>query len=523
MSNAKTIAKNTGWFGLENAISAFLTIFTSIAIARTLGPTKMGYIVYVTWIASAVADLAGLGIPSTTRKYMAEYLGMGDRGTARYIYRHTFMLQACLATFATCGLLIWVLRDASPEYKIAATLIVISIWPSMVNATSSQANIAMENLSRNLPGSAVSIIVFALMIVATVTLHWGVTGVGASVLGMRLVDFLVRIFPTVREINRWDRAHSFSDVLRDRMLRFAWQSVALMVVGMIVWQRSEFILLKHLCKDIRQVAFYSVAFSMAERLLITSSIFGLASGTTVFVQYGRDKSKIPNITASTFRYLALTSIPLHFIAAALAAPALLLLYGNQYTGAFAVVTIAPLLCMPKAFNGPATSLLQVYEGQKLVIAATLTAGIVDIAVAWLLIPAYGAVGACIGSGAAETTAVGLMWAFSIYLYKVRLPWALVAKVISISACAALTARFIALMLPPIWGILIGGSIALAVVFGLFYLLRVLEPEDSARFITLSNSLPMRFRGITNRLLAVLVRPSSTTLIAAENVTLGGPK
>src|SRR6185312_8307778 len=195
-------------------------------------------------------------------------------------------------------------------------------------------------------------------------------GVGASVLGMRLVDFLVRIFPTVREVNRWDRAHSFSDVLRDRMLRFAWQSVALMVVGMIVWQRSEFILLKHLCKDIRQVAYYSVAFSMAERLLITSSIFGLASGTTVFVQYGRDKSKIPNITASTFRYLALTSIPLHFIAAALAAPALLLLYGNQYTGAFAVVTIAPLLCMPKAFNGPATSLLQVYEGQKLVIAAT---------------------------------------------------------------------------------------------------------------------------------------------------------
>jgi len=168
-------------------------------------------------------------------------------------------------------------------------------------------------------------------------------------------------------------------------------------------------------------------------------------------------------------------------------------------------------------------LLQVYEGQKLVIAATLTAGIVDIAVAWLLIPAYGAVGACIGSGAAETTAVGLMWAFSVYLYKVRLPWVLVAKVTLISACAALTARFIALRLPAIWGILIGGSIALAVVFGLFYLLRVLEPEDSARFITLSNSLPRRFRGITNRLLAVLVHPSSTTLIPAENVTSGGPK
>jgi O-antigen/teichoic acid export membrane protein len=128
MSNTKTIAKNTGWFGLENIINGVLTIFTSIAIARYLGPSKNGYIVYVSYIASVVTGLGGVGVPATTRKYMAEFIGMGDWGTARYIYLRTLLLQAILATVATGCLLFWVLGDASPDYKLAAALLVLSIW-----------------------------------------------------------------------------------------------------------------------------------------------------------------------------------------------------------------------------------------------------------------------------------------------------------------------------------------------------------------------------------------------------------
>src|ERR1017187_3179261 len=55
MSNTKTIARNTGWYGLESIITAVVTLVTSIAIARTLGPSKMGYIIYIVWVASVVA------------------------------------------------------------------------------------------------------------------------------------------------------------------------------------------------------------------------------------------------------------------------------------------------------------------------------------------------------------------------------------------------------------------------------------------------------------------------------------
>jgi len=415
-------------------------------------------------------------------------------------------LQAGLATLATTGILFWVLGDAGSGYKLASALVVLSIWPGMVNSISAQANVATEELSTNLPASIISMLVFFVAIIATVSFKWGVIGVGASIFLTRAIDFLVRLLPTARRILAWEKAHVHPEGLRSRMIAFSWQSVTTMVVAMIVWDRSEFFLLKHLCSDIRQVAYYSVAFSMGERLLISSAIFGSASGATIFAQYGRDKSKLPAITASTFRYLALTSIPVHVIASALAVPALLLLYGNQYSGAGTVVMLAPLLCMPKAFIGPVQSLLQSAERQSFVIFATMLAGIVDIAVAWYLIPAHGAVGACIGSGVAQTTALAVMWGIGIRLYGVRLPWLQVAKITFSSMIASLTAHYIAVQLRPLWAILCGGSASLIVLFVLFYLLRVLEPEDRARFNILTGMLPKAFVAPANRALSLLIRP-----------------
>jgi O-antigen/teichoic acid export membrane protein len=511
MSNTKTIAKNSGWYGLENMVGSFLGLFTSIAIARALGPSKMGYIIYVMWIANVVGNLGSLGIPATTQKYMAEFLGMGDRGTARYIYFRTLFLQIVVATLATVGILFWVLGDAHGEYRVASVLVVLSIWPAMVNNISAMANTATEELSKNLPASLISMVVYFAVIVATVVFKWGVLGVGAAFFIARVVDFLARLIPALKRILTWDKAHVQPAGLTKRMLTFAWQSVASLVVALIVWNRSEVILLKYLCSDIRQIAFYSLAFSMAEQLLLSSTIFGAAAGATIFAQIGRDKSKLPALTASTFRYLALTSIPLHFIASALAVPALLFVYGNQYRGAAMVVMIAPLLCMPKAFIGPVQSLLQCMEKQSYVIAATVLAGIVDFGVAWYLIPAHGAVGACIGSGTAQIMAVGLMWSVGIHRYKVRLPWMLVAKIAFISALASLTAHYIAMQFAPLWGVLCGGIASLVVLFGLFYLMRVLEPEDRDRFAILTSILPRRLANPMSKLLSLLVRCERTPM------------
>jgi hypothetical protein len=68
-----------------------------------------------------------------------------------------------------------------------------------------------------------------------------------------------------------------------------------MFVAQIVWGRSEIILLKMLCSDVKQVSYYSVAFTMAEQLACWRIIFGTAAGATIFAQYGRDKSRLPEL------------------------------------------------------------------------------------------------------------------------------------------------------------------------------------------------------------------------------------
>ena len=508
MTNTKTIARNTGWFGLESVVGLVIGFFSTILIARYLGPTNNGYLITVSYVVGVVSNLGGMGIPATTRKYMAEFIGMGDWGTAKYIYYRTIMLQTGLATLATAGLLFWVLKDAPGAYKLASALIVLSVWPSMVNSISSQANGATEDLSSNIPASILSTFTYFIAIGATVVFKWGVVGVGVSLLCMRSVDFLVRFFPAMRRVSAWKITHVHPPELSKRMLTFAWQSVASMVVALIVWDRCEVILLYKLCPDIRQVSFYSAAFTMAGQLLLGATIFASAAGTTIFAQYGRDKSRLPDITASTFRYLALISNPLHLISAALAVPTLLLLFGSQYAGAAAVVMLAPLLCLPKAFVGPIQSLLQSMERQSYVIVATVIAGIVDIGVAWYFIPSLGAVGACIGSGAAQLTAVGLMWATGSYLYKVKLPWLQVAKIFFISILASLTAHYIAMQLSWLLGILLGGLASLIVLFGLMYLMHVLETEDIDRFKILAGMLPRSIAEPLGWILLRLSRPEA---------------
>lgn len=488
--NSKVILRNTVWYGLENLISFVASLITSVLVARTLGPSRMGYIIYVMWVANIASTFGSIGIPSTTRKYMAEYLGGGDQATARFIFFRTFAIQAVTATVITGASIAWVLHDSPAEFRLAALLLVIGVWPSMVNFISAQANVASEDLSANLPASAASTLTFFVLTVLAVVLHWGVVGIASAMLGMRLVDFFVRLVPTILRIRRWPAgAVDVPADLRQRMLHFAWQSITSMLLTLIVWDRSEIFLLKHLSADIRQVAFYSVAFSLAEKLLIFPTVFASATGASVFAQYGRDRDRIPSMTAASARYLALTSIPLHILATALAGSLLVAMYGDQYRGAILVATLAPITCLPKAFLTPVQTLFEAVERQKYFIWATLGASVIDVGVAWWLIPTYGAVGATIGSGVAQAIAVVALWTQGVIRYKVRLPWLVLAKVVTISLVSASAAAAIAHSMGPLPGLLAGSVVGGGLFCVLALAVRLLEREDIERLKVLVDASP----------------------------------
>jgi len=47
MMNSPATAANSIWYGVETVPHLFVTVFTSIAIARTIGPEQLGKFLYV--------------------------------------------------------------------------------------------------------------------------------------------------------------------------------------------------------------------------------------------------------------------------------------------------------------------------------------------------------------------------------------------------------------------------------------------------------------------------------------------
>src|ERR1044071_4031364 len=102
-NNSKTIARNSLWYGLEIGIALVAAVVVSVVVARALGPERLGYYAYITWLTNMSNVVGCLGIPMSTRKYMAEYLGRGDQGTARAIFFATLRLQLLVSALVTAG------------------------------------------------------------------------------------------------------------------------------------------------------------------------------------------------------------------------------------------------------------------------------------------------------------------------------------------------------------------------------------------------------------------------------------
>src|SRR4029077_14248492 len=136
-------------------------------------------------------------------------------------------------------------------------------------------------------------------------------GVAASLLISRTLEAFVRGIP----VRRWIRQApcvSLPEDVRKKMKTFSAQSIVLMVLGVVVWDRSEIVFLRRYSADIRQIAYYSVSFGMAENILGAIRIFGNSVATTMRAQYGRDRKSLRLMLPTAVGYIALLAIPLYF-------------------------------------------------------------------------------------------------------------------------------------------------------------------------------------------------------------------
>jgi O-antigen/teichoic acid export membrane protein len=503
-SNAKVIGRNFIFMGLEVVITLVCTLLTTVVIARVIGPTRLGYFNLVFWLTTITCSVGSLGIPLTTFKYMGEFLGGGKKELARAVFFYNLWAQTAIASVLAAISMIAVFTLVSPEYRTCSALLVLSMVPNMITFVASQANSAAEDAALNTRGALVGAIVYVLAVAVSLFLGWNLVGIAAGVLLYRTSELAVKIVPVFRSMKNVPRVPLPAEI-RKRMFTFSGLSTGLMILQIVIWDRSDVIFLKLLQPDIRQLAFFSVCFNVADRLMRMPQTFASALSATQMAEYGRDKERLFKMTSQASTYVLLGALPILVGIACVGGPFIRVMYGSQYLQAIPVFIVVALLSIPRAVLMPAQTLLYSAEDLGFILKGGCAAALINVLLDLALIPGHGALGAAWANGIAQTFAAISIWGRVLVRYPVRIDMPALLRLAA--ATLAMAAVVLGVVAMPISAVM---QLSLAVPAGVIVfvitsrMFMVLQKDDRRRLLALSALLPTPFGASLTRLVDFLV-------------------
>jgi O-antigen/teichoic acid export membrane protein len=499
--NTRTIARNSFWYGLELFFNLGAALVTSIAVARVMGPERLSYYQLMVWLTNITISVGSFGLPVTTRKYMAEYLNRGEPGVARATYLATLKLQSWIALGLSVVSLAAVLWLGNPLYLAVSVLLVAAMAPRLIGFIPSQANNAAETMRRNTGPALAGGIVNVVLTIVSLAAGWGLPGLAAAVLAGSSVECGWKL----RTVERWMGGvapGAVSPELRKRMFAYSGQGLALMVLTIVVWDRSDMLILGSMNHDPSQVTFFSYAFNLAERVLMIPNMFGGSLSATMMAQYGRSQARLKEMTVDGARYALLLALPL-LLGMACLSPLVPLVYTEKFRPMVTTLSIVALMAIPKVLVAAPTMLLQATERQGFLIVWGCLCGAVDIGLDFLLTPRYGANGAAVANGTAQTLAALGIW---IYVWRTNQLDLRLRDFGQITLSGAIMAAGVLAFTHAIPGYVgLFGSIAIGAALWMIAL-RVtgaLKPEDASRFLSVGGAMPAGVRPHWKRLIGWL--------------------
>jgi O-antigen/teichoic acid export membrane protein len=508
MSTSRRVAKNSLWYGIELGFGVVLTFATSVLLARTYGPVNLAEYNILVWLTYVAGALATVGLPAATLKYVSEYLGKQQPGMAYHIYLTNFRLQAKLAAVMVAAGLVYVWLAVPPDYQWPGFWLVLAIGPRMLGFIPAQINSATEEMHRNLPSSFASTIVSLVIIFATVHFNWGILGLALSHPISQTLDLVLKLVMTRRRREEWRAAATATGAAIDgelarRMRTFAHQGLGLMVLNLVVWDRSDLFFLKWLNPDLSQVTFFNYSFTLVEKLLLIPQVLGGGLGLNLMAQQGRERQRLATMTISSATYLLLVGVPVMLGAAALSRP-LWMIYGEKFAPAVPVFIIMALLAIPRMVLYATNVFLQATENQRFSLLWGCVCGAIKVGLDIWLIPSLGAVGAAIGNGAGQTLAAAGAFVFIVRAYSPEVPYGRLLRILLSAAIMAISSAGVTLWLPPVPGALAGFAAGVLVYLLLLRLTRALGEEDRNRLLSLTSAFPPPLRYPCNRILWSLI-------------------
>jgi O-antigen/teichoic acid export membrane protein len=490
-----SIARNSLWLTVDAVVGMGVSFYVSILAARHLGPDFMGRFNYILYFASCLRLVTEVAIPSAVRKFGAELNGRGELSMLKTIVSRALRLQARLAFVSMLVGLALVLKFFEAEQRVVATIAVVNIVPGLLLSVPTGALWATGNLRSNVLSSLCAHAVNFTGVTLSVLLGWGLVGITSSLLASRLADCTIRYTIFRREYAKVPGeilTGPLDPAFRARMVRFAWNQLALAVLNAVLFDRVEIFFLKRYAPT-RDIAFFSISFTLVQYLLFLPQSLASSASVRAWTEQGRSPAEAARTTATATWFVLLLTTPELFGVSAISGPLMSLLYGSRYVEAIPVLRALSLFAVAVGLVGPTQLLLVGAERQRFYIGWLAACGLLGVAADLVLIPRYGAMGAAFAKGTIEVVACVGFLAYLIVHFRVSLPFARIARLLA--ACGAMygVVRLVEARLPSLAALVVGVPVGAATFIVLVRLLRCLDGADRDRLRRLDRIVPGRAR------------------------------
>jgi O-antigen/teichoic acid export membrane protein len=262
------------------------------------------------------------------------------------------------------------------------------------------------------------------------------------------------------------------------MARYAGATLVGSLITLIVFRRSEFLLLAHYADD-REIAMYSVAFGSVAMLLLVPEGFARAVSPAVATLVGAGANERIRVGYSrALRLLLLAAVPVTAFTVALGPTTVRLVFGDEFAGTRTplLILLVPLPLIP--LMNVSYSLVVGFGKARFPLVVGFGSVALNIALDFALIPRHGAVGAAVANACAQgATALATIAYGSRLVGQVRWEPSTLVRASAVSVAAGVTAWLVGRSLGGVAGLVAGLCAGAAVFAGLGAGVKIIARDD----------------------------------------------
>ena len=383
------------------------TLALSVVISRELGADVLGEQSLVAYVASSMVSILIYSFTTASVQLLASAEGAADDARLAWLSRWSYGAHL-IGGVVSAGVLVGA-GLARPGYTTLWLFAAATALADAVGWAHASRDISRHGWSRTSSRRLVGQAIAPFAGIAAIYAGWGVQGVFAAQLIVSLILLLV-----LRRLDKQGERPSSRDhaAPRWRPVLNLWALFALSgVIFQVVDRRMELIFLDQF-QDARTVAMYSVAFSLVAIPTTLSGSIIHAAMPAIASRFVQEPALVMTAFSRAARVVVTIDLVLAAGTVAVGPKVILAAYGSEFTEAATLVAwLGPtLLIIPL---GQLYGTLWSGVGRlRPVLLAGGAAAVIDIALAWSLIPFLSVTGAVIATVSAQGTSALMLIAYT---------------------------------------------------------------------------------------------------------------